>query len=280
MGNENPIEVVIDTEGLKKDLVKTIEDKFESMRESLTPREQTQSITEGTPTPVEFDYRVGIAEALSKPRGRVSTDSGIGAGRIAEDLAVITKNEKTGEHKYSLNESLTEAIGTIATDNCAIPTIWADKIERDHVYPGSVFLGAWFVNWYTELQGKPGDSLVIAKVGPATSGTLSCDEPSVSAAEISCGTIALEHDVCSYAICKNTMEEMQAGVVDALNEGLGSCLAVCVDNYFFNVALSCTNAGTLTSSGAMTGSLIAEAMGSMEAGNRCKWIIRFTDLNL
>jgi len=272
LGNENPIEVVIDTEGLKKDLVKTIEDKFEGMRESLTPREQTQSLTEGKPAPVEFDYRVGIVEALSRPRGRLSTDSGIGAGKVAEDLAVITKDEKTGEHKYSLNESLTESIGTIATDNCCIPSIWADKIERDHVYPGSVFLGAWFVNWYTEIQGKPGDSVVVCKVGPATCTDLGCDEPATTAAEITCGTISLEHDVCAYAICKNTMDLMQTGVVDALNEGLGSCLAVCVDNYFFNVALSCTNAGTLTSSGAMTGSLIAEAMGSMEAGNRCKWI--------
>ena len=56
------------------------------------------------------------------------------------------------------------------------------------------------------------------------------------------------------------------GLVDALNEGLGSCLAVCVDNYFFNVALSCTNAGTLNCTGPMSGSILIEAMGSMMAG--------------
>ena len=56
------------------------------------------------------------------------------------------------------------------------------------------------------------------------------------------------------------------GLVDAITEGLGSCLQVCVDNYFFNVALSCTNAGTLSCTGPMSGSILIEAMGSMMAG--------------
>jgi len=39
-----------------------------------------------------------------------------------------------------------------------------------------------------------------------------------------------------------------------------------VDNYFFNVAMSCSNAGTLTCTGPMAGSILVEAMGSMMAG--------------
>ena len=76
----------------------------------------------------------------------------------------------------------------------------------------------------------------------------------------------MEHDTCALAICKNDMESVQLGLVDALTEGLASCLEVCVDNYFFNVALSCTNAGTLSCTSPMSGSIIVEAMGSMMAG--------------
>ena len=167
-----------------------------------------------------------------------------------------------------MTESLVEAIGTIAQGaaNCCIPEIWADKIERDHVYPGSVFLDAWFVKWYDDIEGKPGDTVRICRVAPSVCVDLSCDEPDTVAPLIACPYITLEHDVCATAICKNDMETVQFGLVDAITEGLGSCLQVCVDNYFFNVALSCTNAGTLTCTGPMAGSILLEAMGSMMAG--------------
>jgi hypothetical protein len=122
------------------------------------------------------------------------------------------------------------------------------------------------MNWYTDIQGRPGDTLNICRVGPATCVDLTCDEPSTTAASITCPQITLEHDACAYTICRADIEDVQVGLVDALNEGLGSCLAVCIDNYFFDVALSCTNRGTLTGTGRMTGSLIAEAMATMEAG--------------
>ena len=97
---------------------------------------------------------------------------------------------------------------------------------------------------------------------------MACVEPDTDAPTITCPDITLEHDVCAYAICKNDIDTVQYGLIDALNAGLGSCLEVCVDNYFFDVALGCNNRGTLANAGPMTGSLILEAMGTMLAGNQ------------
>ena len=261
------IEVNIDTEGLKKDLMQAFDKKFAAIQEALVDTPEPKSLTESIVDPVQdFDYRLGIWEVLRKPSARSGLHSdewdleqGITS---ASDISVAKTVD--GSTAYSLKESFVETIGTVSQTNCCIPSIWADKIERDHIYPGSLFLGAWFVNWYDEIRGKPGDEVIVCSVGPATCIDLTCDEPATDAAEITCGTISLEHDVCAYAICKNTMEVMQSGVIDALNEGLGSCLAVCVDNYFFDTAMSCGS--TMTCTVPMSGSIIAEAMGSMRAG--------------
>ena len=73
-------------------------------------------------------------------------------------------------------------------------------------------------------------------------------------------------------MCKNDIESVQPDLITELNAGLGDCLNRQIDNYFFDVARTddCT-AGTLLSDSAMSGSLIAEAMGSMRNGNQRKW---------
>jgi len=265
--SESPVEIVIDTEGLKNDLMKDFDKKFAAIQEALVAKAEPESLTESVKDPVQdFDYRVGIWELLRKPSARASmhSDEWDLERNITTINDIVVAKTTDGNTAYSLKESFVETIGTVSQSNCCIPIVWADKIERDHVYPGSIFLGAWFMNWYDEIQGKPGDSVVICSVGPATCVNLECEEPATEAADITCGTIELEHDVCAYAICKNTMEVMQTGVIDALNEGLGSCLAVCVDNYFLDLALDCGT--TMTCTVPMSGSIIAEAMGSMRAG--------------
>jgi len=261
------------------DIHTKIEEEFKALEERLTPRKQTTGLTEaiGESTDVikNFDWRAPIEEMLrdtSRNAGRVTQEDYKlwRSGKLAEDIAIREYDKEKRETTYTLklNESLTEAIGTIAqgTLNCAIPEVWSDKIERDHVYPGSVFLGAWFMNWYTEIQGRPGDKIWIPRVAPALAVDLECDEPTTVAPVIECPSITLAHTVCAYAICKNDLETVQYGLVDAINESLGSCLEVEVDNYFFDVALSCENAGTLEHTGRMSGSLLLEAMGSMQAG--------------
>ena len=271
--------VELDLSDFKKEMKDDMANHFRSLEEKLVPKEQLDALNEAfkpKKAPVKFDYRVGVDKLLHTVRDKLGIDDYTyrNSGKSIADIAVTSMNESLKETEYSL----TEAIGSLNPD-CCIPEVWADKIERDHVYPGSVFLGAWFMNWYDDIQGRPGDKIHICRVGPAVCTDLACEEPTTTAATVACPYITLEHDTCAYYICREDIEDVQVGLVDALNEGLGSCLAVCVDNYFFNVALSCTNGGTLAHTAAMTGSLILEAMGSMMAGNQSK-IKFFSDQNL
>lgn len=163
--NESPLEVTIDTEGMETRIVEKFNVKFKAIEEMLTEREKTKALTEGKTgaKPIDFDWRVGIKEMLKsfKPNDNIQIDTWQDR-RTIETVAVRTYNEETKTHDYGLTESLVEAIGTIASgaSNCCIPEIWADKIERDHVYPGSVFLGAWFVNvWPFDHAAKTGTTI-------------------------------------------------------------------------------------------------------------------------
>ena len=272
--NDSPVEVSIDTEGMENRIVDKFNVKFLALEEMLSTQEKTQALSEQivTDKPIDFDWKKGINSVLldweGGASGKRTSVLSSATRRPINSISVVTYNEKTREHEYGLTEKLVEVIGTIAqgADNCAIPEIWADKIERDHVYPGSVFLGAWFVNWYTDIENSPGDTVRIPRVAPSVCVDMTCDEPTTVAPTIACPYITLEHDVCATAICKNDIVNVQVGLVDAITEGLGSCLQVCVDNYFFNVALSCANAGTLSCTSPMSGSILLEAMGSMMAG--------------
>lgn len=266
---ENPIEVNIDTEGMENRIVEKMNVKFLAIEEMLTAQEKTKALTESLTGDkfVDYNWKDGISENLHsfKKSDNIGTDVWQNRRPMAE-VAVRTYNEEKKLHEYKLSEKLVEAIGTLSTTNCCIPEVWADKIERDHVYPGSVFLGADFVKWYDDIEGKPGDKINICRVAPVICTDLTCEEPDTTAPVVVCPAIELEHDVCATAICKNTMETVQYGLVDAITEGLGSCLQVCVDNYFFHTAMSCTNAGTLVCTGPMAGSILIESMGSMMAG--------------
>lgn len=288
-GQEQELEgptIRINLSKLEGNLSTKIEEEFKALEERLTPKQETTGLTEqlGPTGDVvkNFDWRAPIEEMLkdtSRNAGMITSDDyklrkegdeSTSIRKLVEGIVVrdFSKDRRETTYDLKLNESLTEAIGTIAQGaaNCAIPEIWSDKIERDHVYPGSVFLGAAFMNWYTEIQGRPGDKIWIPRVAPALCVDLTCDEPDTVAPVIACPYIELEHDVCAYAICKNDIETVQYGLVDAINDSLGSCLEVCVDNYFFNIALSCVNRGTLVHTGAMSGSLLLEAIGTMQAG--------------
>ena len=278
MSEENKPVIKINLDKFTSDVTAVIDTKFIELEKRMTPAKEVTALTESvksTTVMENFDWRAGVEEMLRNKR----KDVGVWADHWDEPLDLkevsTTKfNDETRETEYSLKmtEGLMEQIGTIGGGTigatCCIPEIWADKIARDHVYPGSVFLGAWFVDWYTDIERKPGDKVYICRVAPALCADMACVEPTTDAPSIACPYITLEHDVCAYAICKNDIDTVQYGLIDALNAGLGSCLEVCVDNYFFNVALSCANAGTITSTGPMTGSLILETMGSMEAGNQ------------
>jgi len=203
---------------MEKRIVDKLGAKFVKLEEMLTEKEKTQALSEGmgSDNPVEWDWRNGVLEKLQS----FSKSDNFGPEtwqnrRKVEDIVKVTHDKETNVHDYSLTEKLVEAIGTIAQgdSNCCIPEVWADKIERDHVYPGSVFLGAWFVNWYDDIEGKPGDTVRICRVAPSVCVDLSCDEPDTVAPVIACPYITLEHDVCATAICKNDMETSCSSVM-------------------------------------------------------------------
>ena len=151
--------VEINLSGLKDELSKNTDDKFKRIEELLMKREEAQSLSESKSyKPEKFDYRAPLEEMLHSFRSSAAIrhDNYIYRDRFDEDFNKIANtkwNEETRKTDYSLTEAMVEAIGSLNPD-CCIPEVWADKIERDHVYPGSVFLGAWFVNWYDDINGR------------------------------------------------------------------------------------------------------------------------------
>jgi len=280
----------IDTKGMEDRIMTAIDAKLTELKKAFTPEEVPESITESKKpsAPVEFDYRVGVSKWLRESLDRdnpakptnpsLSEENGVfkdwkNAVEIeyeTNDSLIESKlSKKERLYKYKFKEgALQEGIGSVNPD-CCIPEIWADDVERQQIYPGSVFWGSWFVRWERGIENRPGDKVWICTIGTAVATTIAaaCAEPTTTGATFNCAEIDLTDYVCAYYLCKNDIESVVPDTIDELNAGLGSCLERQVDNYFFDVARTngCT-AGTITSSSAMSGSLIAEAMGSMWNG--------------
>ncbi len=280
MTETEPPVVVVDLTEFNKTM-QALQLTMKNMEEKLTAAPDPDSLLEAAsgaaPKTMQFDYRKSIMERLILWEKTIDDknefrDSEFNRFR-AKDIAERVYDEETREYSYVLNEAavdglnddIKETIGELDPD-CCIPEIWADDIQRTHVYPGSIFLNAWFINWNRSVLNKPGDRVHWCRVGPAVCHDLACEEPTSTAPTVDCPYASIVSRGCSLYICADDLEDVQVGLVDAVNASLGSCLQVCVDNYFFDTALSCTNAGTYTHTGRMTGSLIAEAMGSMQAG--------------
>ena len=263
----------IDLTGLEGRLAKQIAEGLAKIEKAGTPKETVDSLTESKKVYEDkpFDYKLGVAKWLNN-----NLDSRRSIREEYEkisnfDQAVSKKyNPDTHLTEYKLKESavLSEAIGSVNPD-CCIPEVWADDVERTHIYPGSVFWGAWFVRWEHGIENQPGDKVWICTVGTAVPTTIAaeCTEPTTTGATIDCKYITMTDYACAYYMCKNDIESVKPDLITELNAGLGSCLERQIDNYFFDVARTddCT-AGTLLSSVPMSGSLIAEAMGSMRNG--------------
>lgn len=256
-------------------LNKKIEDGFAKIRELSTPPKTTKSLTEPTGDVEEqiFDYRVGVANWLTENLGK--RDS------LSEEYGKYFKNtedaftrktdadKRISEFKLKEGAVLMETIGSV-NPSCCIPEIWSNDVERTHVYPGSVFWGAWFLRIDRSIEGKPGSRVYICTVGPADCTTIAtvCTEPTTTGATIECPYLDLVDDVCAYYMCKNDMETVVPDLIDELNAGLGDCLAKCIDNYMFDVLLNDTSchAGSFITALPLSGSAIAETMGSMRSG--------------
>lgn len=266
---ENPIEEPTEIDKMFQEVTKTIvaidkkiddiqtdreEDKkrFDKIEGALNVMKELKTLQEsiketvggaregGEPAPPEIEYKGKLVELIK------------GARKLSN------KPE---------DRQLMEAIGAVSAGS-AIPEIWAAEIERLHVYPKSIFLTGGFVNWKEELTGKPGDTVHVITVEKIVAvDAVAGDEPTISAAPISSVPVTLKEIEAAYYITKSDLEDVVPSTVDALNDGLGTGLAEKVDTDFFtwlDGLAAC--AGTLDVGAAMTGSAIAEAKGSMEAG--------------
>ena len=265
LSKDNEQTVVVDMTGLEDKVANAVTKAFSGMEERLTTAPSMKSANEvATPVKVPFNYKKGLAKMIVDDRGGTSASQPIHEGLYSSEEIpdYVTKDDK-GNYYITETPSLVEAIGSFDPD-CNIPQVWADDIQLTHVYGKSIFWGAWFMNWNQGIYQKPGDQVNWTKIPPMVAATLACTEPTTTAPTMECPYCALTGRVCALYICVDDIEDALTGLVDAVNEAIGNCLSVAIDEYFINVALSCTNLGTLADTGPMTGSLLIEAMGTMQ----------------
>jgi len=258
---EAPIKFEVDADKLRKEIIAEMSKKFDVLAEKLVPVENLESETETLEDEEgeAEDYREKLVENLRKAPTVGNAGWKWNGPEDNEEAKTLVGEVKVTDPK------LQEAIGAPTTTN-AVPEIWAAEVERLSQYPESAFWNAPYINWKKDIQGKPGDTVNVITVAPVTCADLACEEPTTTAATIGKVPITLANKVCAYYICKTDMEDVVPDTIDALNDGLARCLAVCIDNYFLAQAQVGVNQGTLTETGALAGTTIAKAMGSMQAG--------------
>jgi hypothetical protein len=248
------------------DLIKKANaDLVKQLMEKITPAQEPDSDAQASDNDIEpEDYRVKLVENLKhcpKMESDAKSDWKYSDHRDAEDLKKIVGEVALTKEKQA---EFKEAIGAVTATN-AIPEIWSAEVSRGCRYPESAFWEASFIDWRKDLYGKPGDTVNIITVGAVDCVDFACEEPTSTAASIGKVPCVLVEKGCAYYICKQDIEDIVPDTIDALNEGLGRCLAQCIDNYFLGQAMI-TNSGTYDAGTCLTGAEIACVMGSMRAG--------------
>jgi len=239
---EQAPQIVVDTTELRKELEKMRHEMTE-LRKLSTPDPSPTRLNEAAIPPSPEDYKSKIVEAIK--------------GGIRIDTAKQTR------------EQMTEAIGALSGGS-AIPEVWAAEVERLHVYPNSKFLSVpGLVNWKDDITGSPGDRVHIPTVEKVVAVAVSeGTEPTISAATVNSIPVTLQTIGAAYYMTEADVEDLIPSTIDALNEGLGAGIAEKVDTdwltWLENPSTSIK--GTLAVAAVMTGSVIAEVIGSLRAG--------------
>lgn len=246
--SESSPQIVVDTTALTQKLEQFETKMTNLVKEAVNPTPAPKALNEAA-SPTKEDYKQKLIEAMQAHK-------------------FIEWNEGVTSKKV-----MAEAIGAL-TSTSAVPDIWASEVERLHVYPNSVMLSTpGLVNWKSDITGKPGNKIEVPTVDKVvavavTDGT----EPTISAATVSKVQITLNVIGASYYLTSSDIEDMVPGTIDALNAGLGSGIAQKLDTDFISYlnAPDGVTRGTLTTatlgSVAMSGSILARAMGSLRAG--------------
>lgn len=257
--------------------------QIRELRAAQTPEPKPQRMNEAAQPKTNWrqDYRVKLAEAIksrtsfSAFRGQ-ATDSlrqKLGDVQISPDDAKGFADNFAPSKPMQESLQLQEAIPAITTTN-ALPDVWAAEVERTHIYPNSKFLNVpGLVKWKTDIQGA-GTTVEVVTVGKAIAVAITeGSEPTTNAATISKIQIALASRGCAYYLTEADVEDMVPSTIDALNAGLGSGIAEKLDSDFYTWAVTPASGsnigGTLTTAVlgtvAMSGSILARAMGSMRS---------------
>ena len=216
--------------------------QMSKMIESQVPTPKPLSMDEPTVKP-EFDYREGLIAML-----KVGSDSGNFVWNGPQD-----------------NQYFIEGTIGALSGGSAIPEIWAKDVFRCCPYPASAFLGAPYIKWHNDIEGKAGSTVHVITVGRATCGTAGCDEATNTAPTVGAVAITLEEYQCSMYVCRDDLEDMVPDTITELNNALAECIDICIDNAF--IANIIGQGSTLVKgTGNMTAAWIAEAIGTMRSG--------------
>lgn len=277
-------QIIVDTSGIQKELAdnrKEIAELKKLIQESRTPEPKPESLNEAAQGSTDYrrEYKQKLAEAI-KNRRTFRGVRGEAKDNIIKELGLIKASEqevKAFSESFSkpIRESLLQE-GTIPaiTTTSALPDVWAAEVERLHVYANSKFLSVpGLVKWKTDIQGA-GTTVEVVTVGKAIAVAVDeGTEPTTNAATVGKIQISLTTRGCAYYLTEADVEDIVPSTIDALNAGLGSGIAEKLDSDFYTWAsapASGTNiGGTLTTAilgtVAMSGSILARAMGSMRS---------------
>jgi hypothetical protein len=249
--NEEKDSIVVKKQGISKEEVQELlKATTKEILEAVTPKEKTQSVSEVIAKPSE-DYRVKLIESLGEFNEGAKANWKWTHRDDSAEIGKIIGDVKPSEDQKKLLETICNVVVT-----AAVPEIWSSEVSRGCRYPESAFWEASFIDWRNDLYGKPGKEVNIITVGTTACVDLACDEPTTVCPTVGHVPCYLVEKGCAYYICKQDLEDVIPDTIDALNEGLGRCLAVCIDNYFLGQAMI-TNAGTVSFSTCLTAAKIA-----------------------
>ena len=213
-------------------------------------------------------------EPLSEAKGKGIVVEGYPAEGPIDYRDVVSKRMKlTGGltradlRRFALKEGrLFEAAYDATAAGSAIPEIWANDVAR--LREEKVVLSQ-VVKWYPDLKGKPGDTLHLPRISVITyaAGSPGSGATAQAPTTDSVPCIITER-IAEVDINRDVAEDAVPSLIDSINERLATAYEYDFDAQVLAILNNpaAAVAGTLTEAGAMKGTVIAKACGSMRAG--------------
>lgn len=239
---------------LKEEQDKIIEDKVTEKLKEFNKTEATgkgETEEKSVPTKPEFDLNSYLAEACRRSHGDGNTFKSMLSGKAVD------------------GGKLMEADYTPSAAGSAIPEIWADNVLR--LTPSRKSALANAINWHDDIKGKPGEKLYLPTIqtvtfGAATEDTAPTDQAPTTAAV----AITISERIAGLTISRAVLEDAVPDLFTKINQEIR-------DGYEWDVdgvakgwldSPDTALAGTVLEAGAMAGTVIAKAIGSMRAATQ------------